>query len=87
MEISPAVPESIFAKYKVKFKDIEDFRSQVSEYFSDVPSTFFQGWQRTGLQSGDGPEQIKQAIEMFRDGSTLKTVKSESPLFLPLKAK
>jgi len=77
--------QDLFLEAKSKgdstFKDLSDFTEQVEKYFADVPATFFQGWTLTGLQSGDGPTWIKKAIEMFRDGKRLGTVKEESELF------
>ena len=64
-----------------QFANLDDFKDQVRRYFESVPSTFFQNWKATGLQSGDGPEWIKNAIGMFRNEATLADVKDESPLF------
>lgn len=69
----------------VEFDDYADFEKQVKTFFEDVPATFFQGWEKPGLQSGDGPDLIKDAIEQFQDGRTLKTVQSSSQLFQKVK--
>lgn len=69
------------AKAKVKFKSLDDFKEQVREFFADVPPTFFVNWTQTGLQSGTGWDDIKEAIEMFQNGSTLQKVQKESKLF------
>ena len=63
------------------FKDLDDFEQQVDKYFEDVPATFFQGWEMTGLQSGEGPLWIKKAVDMLRSGKRLATVREESELF------
>jgi hypothetical protein len=63
------------------FNDMDDFRRRVSIFFADVPGTFFQGWEATGLQSGDGPSYIKEAVGKLRKGATLTTVRKESVLF------
>jgi hypothetical protein len=67
-----------------RFKDVNDFKTQVAEYFAKVPPTFFQGWPRTGLQSGDGPDMIKDAIKALRNGKQLVTVQEEEDLFKPV---
>lgn len=69
------------AKAQVKFGNIEAMREQVGEYFDKVPATFFQNWLATGLQSGDGPKIIREAIMMFQEGKSLKIVKEKSDLF------
>jgi len=69
------------AKGDSSFSSLSDFRAQVGRFFSDVPPTFFQDWQATGLQSGEGPKWIKEALEMFRSGQRLSTVRDKSPLF------
>lgn len=69
------------AAAKVKFESIEDFRGQVKDFFVDVPAAFFLNWSQTGLQSGTGWKDIKDAVQMFQNGSTLPNVQKESPLF------
>lgn len=64
-----------------RFDGIDDFVKKVELFFSKVPSTFFQGWEATGLQSGDGPDHIKDAIKELRKGTQLKTVRDKSILF------
>jgi hypothetical protein len=64
-----------------RFEGIEDFVKKVELFFYKVPSTFFQGWEATGLQSGDGPDHIKDAIKELRKGQQLKTVRDKSFLF------
>lgn len=63
------------------FSGMDDFRQRVSKFFADVPGTFFQGWEATGLQSGDGPNHIKEAVGKLRKGTTLTTVRRDSVLF------
>ena len=65
----------------IRFSNIDDFRAQVTQYFADVQSTFFRGWKATGLQSGDGPEWIKAAIQELRQGTRLSTLEEQSSLF------
>jgi hypothetical protein len=65
-----------------KFLSIDDFNSQVKSYFKDVSPTFFRSWEATGLQSGDGPKFIREALEELRGGKQLKTVMGDSPLFI-----
>jgi hypothetical protein len=72
---------SVKASGRTKFQSMEDFRTQVREYFECVPSGFFLDWTETGLQSGSGWEYIKEAIEMFSEGKQLATVKKDSPLW------
>lgn len=69
------------AKAKVKFHSPEDFRTQVREFFSDVPAGFFLKWAQTGLQSGTGWSEIKKAVEMFQNGAKLPKVQKDSELF------
>ena len=69
------------ASAKVKFLSMDDFRTQVREFFADVPSAFFQNWSETGLQSGKGWELIKEAVEMFQNGTKLHKVQKDSGLF------
>ena len=64
-----------------KFESREDFKKKVKEYFASVPASFFQNWTQTGLQSGEGPEYIKEAISLFVQGKSLKKVMEESPLY------
>lgn len=64
-----------------KFKDIQDFSNQVHDFFGEVPPTFFQNWESTGLQSGQGPDWIKKAMRELRGGKKLGDIHSESPLF------
>lgn len=73
------------AAAQVAFKSRDDFCDQVRTFFQDVPSTFFQGWTTTGLQSGEGPNHIKQAIKDLQSGTRLSTVKENSALFQDLK--
>lgn len=69
------------AKGRVKFSSLEDFCEQVRDFFNPVPATFFQNWTATGLQSGQGWDAIKAAVEMFQNGATLAKVQSQSSLF------
>jgi hypothetical protein len=64
-----------------KFTNLEDFKTQVKEFFDLVPSGFFMNWAATGLQSGDGPMHIKEAVKSLRGGKQLATVKKDSELF------
>jgi hypothetical protein len=64
-----------------RFSSVADFENQTSTFFDDIPAVFFQHWEATGLQSGDGPAYIRDALRMFKDGSSHKDVKKESPLF------
>lgn len=64
-----------------EFKSLPEFEAQVTKFFDRVVPPFFMGWELTGLQSGDGPEWIKKAIEALRDGQTLATVREASELF------
>jgi hypothetical protein len=63
------------------FRDHEDFKEQVRRFFERVPGALFLNWTATGLQSGKGPEHIKAAVEMAREGRQMVTIKKESPLF------
>lgn len=63
------------------FANVEDFKTQVAKFFENVPGAFFLNWEATGLQSGQGPEHIKNAVMRLRDGKTLGTVKDTSELF------
>lgn len=65
----------------VKFKSAQHMAAEVSEYFKDVPGPFFMGWEATGLQSGDGPQWIMNAIKSLRAGQQLGTVTKNSELF------
>ncbi len=69
------------ASGRVRFSSLEDFTQQVREYFVDVPAPFFQNWTATGLQSGEGWQLIKNAIQMFSNGKQLSTVQRESDLW------
>jgi hypothetical protein len=64
-----------------KFQSLEDFKAQVEEFFDPVPPGFFQDWTATGLQSGTGWADIKEAIHGFRQGQRLSDIKSTSRLF------
>lgn len=72
------------AKGDAQFKDMEDFTQQVNRFFEKVPGAFFINWEATGLQSGDGPKYIKNAVEMFREGKQFATVRDSSELFRKL---
>jgi hypothetical protein len=72
------------AAAKIKFRNIDDFKCQIKEFYEDVPGSFFVDWKRSGLQSGDGPEIIQNAIKSLLDGVKLSKVKEESALFLEL---
>lgn len=69
------------AEGDARFTSIENFKEQVSDFFSAVPAIFFQNWSATGLQSGTGWDDIKDAIRAFRKGQKFSTVKSSSALF------
>ena len=69
------------ARGDVTFDSLDDFAAQVQRFFNNVPASFFQDWAATGLQSGDGPQTIKNAVGELRNGTALSTVKSNSPLF------
>ncbi|MBW4504761.1 MAG: hypothetical protein KME57_35750 [Scytonema hyalinum WJT4-NPBG1] len=69
------------AEGDARFTSLEHFSEQVKEFFELVPGAFFQGWTATGLQSGTGWSDIKNAIRAFRKGQKLNTVKANSPLF------
>lgn len=75
------------SKAHVKISSVDEMKEQVAEFFERVPPTFFQNWNATGLQSGDGPEIIQKAIEAFQEGRNLQSVKASSPLFAPVKGK
>jgi hypothetical protein len=64
-----------------RFESRDDFKNKVKEYFSSVPAAFFQNWTQTGLQSGEGPDYIKEAIKSFVQGKSLKKVMEDSPLY------
>lgn len=64
-----------------RFDSVENFKEEVKLFFSKVPATFFQSWDATGLQSGDGPTVIKEAIKLFRKGHKLPYVQDESILW------
>jgi hypothetical protein len=70
-----------------KFRSVEDFRSEVHDFFDAVPAAFFRNWSATGLQSGDGPTYIRDAIKRFRNGTTLETIAKESQLYAVKKIK
>jgi hypothetical protein len=72
---------SAMANSVTKFESRDHFQQKVKEYFSSVPAIFFQNWTQTGLQSGDGPTYIKEAIGMFVAGNSLKKVMEKSPLY------
>ncbi|MEX3639182.1 hypothetical protein [Paraburkholderia sp. BR14320] len=69
------------AEGDARFTSLAHFAEQVREFFDAVPGAFFQNWSATGLQSGTGWADIKDAIRSFRKGQKLSTVKKESPLF------
>jgi len=64
-----------------EFDSLEQFGEEVDKYFKDVPGTFFQGWETTGLQSGDGPRWIKEALSSLRKGMKLSRLRESSELF------
>jgi hypothetical protein len=66
---------------RVRFTSLEDFRSQVRDFFEPVPAAFFRNWTETGLQSGQGWTAIKLAVEMFQNGQRLQSVEKESSLY------
>lgn len=68
-----------------RFESLSDFKSQVTTFFEDVPASFFQGWEATGLQSGEGPAEIRNALKLFKEGETLKSVREQSVLFKKVK--
>jgi hypothetical protein len=74
------------AKANVRFSSIEDFRTQVKVFFEDVPAILFTNWAATGLQSGDGPAQIRNAIERAQSGDSLKSIRADHPLFKVMKS-
>ncbi|QYU70209.1 hypothetical protein J4558_08855 [Leptolyngbya sp. 15MV] len=63
------------------FQSVDDFKDQVRRFFERVPGALFLNWTATGLQSGKGPEHIKSAVEMAREGRQMATIKKDSPLF------
>ena len=65
----------------VQFDSLEDFGNKVRVFFEPVKASFYRGWKRTGLQSGDGPEIIRSAMQELREGTRLSTVIKEHPLF------
>ena len=69
------------AEGDARFSSIENFKEQVRDFFDAVPGSFFQNWSATGLQSGTGWDDIKEAIRAFRKGQKLSTVRSTSSLF------
>ena len=71
----------------LKFHSVDDFRTAVREFFEPVPAAFFRNWSATGLQSGDGPTYIRDAIKKFRNGTTLETIAKESQLYAVKKIK
>jgi hypothetical protein len=71
----------------LKFHSVDDFRTAVREFFEPVPAAFFRNWSATGLQSGDGPSYIRDAIKRFRNGTTLETIAKESQLYAVKKIK
>jgi hypothetical protein len=69
------------AEGDARFVSLEDFIEQTARFFDMVPGTFFKGWEATGLQSGRGPDHIKNAVMALRDGRQLAKVMEDSPLF------
>jgi hypothetical protein len=69
------------SKANKEFNDVAHFGDEVDKYFKDVPSTFFQSWETTGLQSGDGPRWIREAITSLREGTKLSKLRETSELF------
>ena len=72
---------SVKVKAKSNYTSVEDFRSDVEDFFEDLKSTFFLGWTATGLQSGNGPQEIQNAIESALDGTTMNKLQNESYLW------
>jgi hypothetical protein len=65
----------------IKFQSEEDFKEQVREFFQAVPASFFQNWNATGLQSGDGWQIIKDAVKSLQSGERLLSIQKESALW------
>jgi hypothetical protein len=65
----------------IKFQSEEDFKEQVREFFQAVPALFFQNWNATGLQSGDGWQIIKDAVKSLQSGERLLSIQKESALW------
>jgi len=69
------------AKADVKYPTIEQFKEDVKNFYTSVPGAFFTKWSATGLQSGDGPSYIQDAIEQLRGGTSLSRLQRNSNLF------
>lgn len=71
-------------KAGVQFASVEDFVEKITNFYEPVKAAFFRGWKRTGLQSGDGPTIIRNALDEYRDGVPLDKIIKENVLFKDL---
>jgi hypothetical protein len=67
-----------------QFESIDQFTEKVTAFYKPVKAAFFRGWERTGLQSGDGPKIIEDALREYRGGETLAKVLQGNVLFQKL---
>jgi hypothetical protein len=67
-----------------QFASVDQFGEKVTAFYKPVKAAFFRGWQRSGLQSGDGPKIIEDALREYRGGETLAKVLQENVLFRKL---
>jgi hypothetical protein len=67
-----------------QFESFEQFTEKVTTFYKPVKAAFFRGWERTGLQSGDGPKIIEDALREYRGGETLAKVLQGNVLFQKL---
>jgi hypothetical protein len=69
------------AKADVTYGSVPALKADVRRFFEDVSPAFFKDWKATGLQSGEGPKNIREAVENLRAGMKLITVTERSPLY------
>jgi hypothetical protein len=69
------------AKADVRYNSVDEMKADVRRFFEDVKAPFFRDWKATGLQSGEGPTNIRDAVEQLRAGTRLLKLMENSPLY------
>jgi hypothetical protein len=67
-----------------QFDSLAQFKEKVTAFYKPVKAAFYRGWERSGLQSGDGPKIIEDALREYRGGETLAKVLQGNVLFKKL---
>ncbi len=69
------------ARAQIALATPEELHDDAKKWFNQVPAAFFVGWEGKGLQSGDGPDHIKEALTAVIDGESLNKAKAKYYIF------